>query len=135
MFSARVRQPGGGGKPAIRTQPGLLAALNALAEPSIRGDPGAAQRWVGKSHLPAALAERGFTAGQKSVLARSISSVRPSSVQVTCAASRPTGSERHRAPAKPIRNSARSRAPANRAPANVVRDVLLPRNPRFNRDR
>ena len=69
MSSPRVRRPGGGGKPATETQPGLLAALNALVEPSIRGDPEAALRWVSKSqrHLSAALAERGFTAGQKLV--------------------------------------------------------------------
>jgi hypothetical protein len=65
----RIRRPGGGGKPAIETQPGLLAALNALVEPSIRGDPEAALRWVSKSqrHLSTALAERGFVAGQKLV--------------------------------------------------------------------
>jgi hypothetical protein len=69
MSSPRVRRPGGGGKPAIKTQPGLLAALNELVEPSIRGDPEAALRWVSKSQrrLSAALAERGFTAGQKLV--------------------------------------------------------------------
>jgi Rhodopirellula transposase DDE domain len=69
MFSPRVRRPGGGGKPVIKTQPGILAALNDLVEPSIRGDPEAALRWVSKSqrHLSVALAERGFTAGQKLV--------------------------------------------------------------------
>lgn len=69
MFSPRVRRPGGGGKSATKTQPGILAALNELVEPSIRGDPEAALRWVSKSQrrLSAALAERGFTAGQKLV--------------------------------------------------------------------
>jgi hypothetical protein len=69
MFSPRVRRPGGGGKPATKSQPGILAALNELIEPSIRGDPEAALRWVSKSqrHLSAALAELGFTAGQKLV--------------------------------------------------------------------
>jgi len=40
-----------------------------LVEPSIRGDPEAALRWVSKSQrrLSTALAERGFTAGQKLV--------------------------------------------------------------------
>src|SRR5271166_3456414 len=51
-----------------------------------------------------------------SVLDRSIRSFRPSLVQVTSATSRPTSSERRRAPAKPIRNSARSRAPARSGP-------------------
>ena len=67
--SDRVRRTGGGQKPATETQPGILEALNDLVEPSIRGDPEAALRWVSKSqrHLSAALAERGFIAGQKLV--------------------------------------------------------------------
>jgi hypothetical protein len=65
----RVRRAGGGGKPAIETQPGLLEALDRLVQSAIRGDPEAALLWVSKSqrHLSAALAERGFTAGQKLV--------------------------------------------------------------------
>ena len=65
----RVGRAGGGGKPAIETQPGLLEALNELVQSSIRGDPEAALLWVSKSQrrLSAALAERGFTAGQKLV--------------------------------------------------------------------
>jgi hypothetical protein len=65
----RVRRAGGGGKPAIETQPGLLEALNELVQSSIRGDPEAALLWVSKSQrrLSAALAEQGFTAGQKLV--------------------------------------------------------------------
>ena len=64
-----MRRAGGGGKPTIETQPGLLEALNELVQSSIRGDPEAALLWVSKSqrHLSAALAERGFTAGQKLV--------------------------------------------------------------------
>jgi Rhodopirellula transposase DDE domain len=67
--SERVRRRGGGQKPAIKTQPGILEALNELVEPSIRGDPEAALRWVSLSqrHLSAALAKRGFIAGQKLV--------------------------------------------------------------------
>ena len=67
--SDRVRRMGGGQKPATETQPGILEALNDLVEPSIRGDPEAPLRWVSKSqrHLSAALAERGFIAGQKLV--------------------------------------------------------------------
>jgi hypothetical protein len=65
----RVRRVGGGGKPAIETQPGLLEALSELVQSSIRGDPEAALLWVSKSqrHLSAALAALGFTAGQKLV--------------------------------------------------------------------
>jgi Rhodopirellula transposase DDE domain len=69
MSSMRVRRRGGGGKPATETQPGILAALNELVQSSIRGDPEAALMWVSRSqrHLSAALAEKGFTAGQKLV--------------------------------------------------------------------
>src|SRR4051794_7178715 len=37
----RVRRSGGGSKPATETQPGLVAALEALVQSSIRGDPAA----------------------------------------------------------------------------------------------
>jgi Rhodopirellula transposase DDE domain len=65
----RVRRPGGGRRKATETQPGLLPALNELVQSSIRGDPEAPLRWVSKSQrrLSAALAEQGFTAGQKLV--------------------------------------------------------------------
>jgi hypothetical protein len=65
----RVRRTGGGCKPATKTQPGLLEALDDLVQSSIRGDPEAPLRWVSRSqrHLSAALAERGFAAGQKLV--------------------------------------------------------------------
>ena len=68
-LGGRVRRAGGGRKPAIETQPGLLAALRDLVQSSIRGDPEAALLWVSKSqrHLSATLAERGFSAGQKLV--------------------------------------------------------------------
>jgi len=69
QLGGRVRRQGGGSKPAIETQPGLLEALNELVQSSIRGDPEAALLWVSKSQrrLSAALAERGFIAGQKLV--------------------------------------------------------------------
>jgi len=69
MFSTRVRRAGGGGKPATETQPELLDTLKELVQSSIRGDPEAPLLWVSKSQrkLSAALAERGFTAGQKLV--------------------------------------------------------------------
>ena len=65
----RVRRPGAGRRKATETQPGLLPALNELVQSSIRGDPEAPLRWVSKSQrrLSAALAEQGFTAGQKLV--------------------------------------------------------------------
>src|SRR4051812_36857737 len=65
----RVVAPGGGRKPAVETQPGLLEALSELVQSAIRGDPEAALLWVSKSqrHLARALTERGFAAGQKLV--------------------------------------------------------------------
>jgi len=68
-LEGRVRRPGAGRKEATETQPGLLAALDEFVQSSIRGDPKAPLRWVSKSQrrLSAALAEQGFTAGQKLV--------------------------------------------------------------------
>jgi DDE family transposase len=68
-FGTRVRRAGGGCRPATKTQPGLPEALDELVRSSIRGDPEAPLRWVSRSqrHLSAALAERGFAAGQKLV--------------------------------------------------------------------
>ena len=68
-LTRRIRRPGGGRKPKIETEPGLLEALEDLVESAIRGDPEAALLWVSKSqrHLARALAERGFTASQKLV--------------------------------------------------------------------
>ncbi|MCH8149614.1 MAG: ISAzo13 family transposase [Planctomycetes bacterium] len=45
----RVRRPGGGRKALTQTDPGLLAALEALIEPSTRGDPESPLRWTCKS--------------------------------------------------------------------------------------
>lgn len=68
-LGSRIRRPGGGRKPAVETQPGLLEALGELAQSAIRGDPEAALPWVSTSqrHLARALTERGFAAGQKLV--------------------------------------------------------------------
>src|SRR3954467_9325830 len=66
-LGSRVPRRGGGRKPAVETQPGLLEALGELVQSAIRGDPEAALLWVSKSqrHLARALTERGFAAGQK----------------------------------------------------------------------
>jgi len=45
----RVRRPGGGRKPLTETDPGLFAALEALIEPTARGDPESPLRWTCKS--------------------------------------------------------------------------------------
>src|SRR3954447_13705877 len=61
-LGSRIRRPGGGRKPAVETQPGLLEALSELVQSAIPGDPEAALLWVSKSqrHLARALTERGF---------------------------------------------------------------------------
>jgi hypothetical protein len=45
----RIRRPGGGRKTLAETDPGLLAALEALIEPVTRGDPQSPLRWTCKS--------------------------------------------------------------------------------------
>jgi hypothetical protein len=45
----RIRRPGGGPKRRTTTDPGLLAALDALVEPDTRGDPESPLRWTCKS--------------------------------------------------------------------------------------
>jgi hypothetical protein len=45
----RVRRPGGGRQPLTRTDPELLTALEALIEPTTRGDPQSPLRWTLKS--------------------------------------------------------------------------------------
>ncbi len=47
--AGRLRRPGGGRKPLVATDPGLLPALLALVEPMQRGDPMSALRWTCKS--------------------------------------------------------------------------------------
>jgi hypothetical protein len=47
--AARVRRPGGGRRRLTETDPGLLAALEALVEPVTRGDPESPLRWTCKS--------------------------------------------------------------------------------------
>ena len=65
----RVRRRGGGRKSAVTLQPGLPAALEALIEDAIRGDPCSPLRWVSRSlrQIVKALADRGFQASQRVV--------------------------------------------------------------------
>jgi hypothetical protein len=65
----RVRRAGGGRKSAVAHQPGLPAALEALIEDTIRGDPCSPLRWVSRSlrHLVKALSAKGFQASQRVV--------------------------------------------------------------------
>jgi len=68
-IGSRVRRPGGGRKSAVAHQPDLPAALEALIEDAIRGDPCSPRRWVSRSlrHLVTALAAQGFEASQRVV--------------------------------------------------------------------
>src|SRR5689334_4696670 len=65
----RVRRQGGGRKRAVVLQPGLSAALEALIEDAIRGDPETPLRWVSRSQrqIARALLARGFAVSQKLV--------------------------------------------------------------------
>ena len=59
--TGRVRRPGAGRKPVRRSDPGIVAALLALVEPTRRGDPESALSWTTLSlkHLVAELAAAG----------------------------------------------------------------------------
>ena len=65
----RVRRRGGGRKRTVVLQPDLPAALEALIEDAIRGDPETPLRWVSRSQrqIVRALLDRGFAVGQKLV--------------------------------------------------------------------
>ena len=49
LEASRVRRPGGGRRPLTVSDPGLVAALEALIEPTTRGDPESPLRWTCKS--------------------------------------------------------------------------------------
>jgi hypothetical protein len=61
LEAGRLRRPGGGRKPLVAKDPGLLPALLALVEPTARGDPMSALRWTCRSlrRLAAELTARG----------------------------------------------------------------------------
>jgi Rhodopirellula transposase DDE domain len=65
----RVRQPGAGRKRLTATQPGLLDALDALVEPTSRGDPESPLRWTckGVRRLARELQAQGFAIGKQKV--------------------------------------------------------------------
>jgi hypothetical protein len=64
-----IRAAGGGRKPLAQTDPGLLAALEALVDPATRGHPKSPLRWTCKStsHLAAALASRNHPVTDRTV--------------------------------------------------------------------
>jgi len=49
LAEGRSRRPGAGRKPAAVSDPGLVAALDALVDPETRGDPMSPLRWTAKS--------------------------------------------------------------------------------------
>src|SRR5512133_607803 len=65
----RIRRPGGGPKRRTTTDPGVLAALDALVEPDTRGDPESPLRWTCKStaQLAGALTAQGHPVSDDSV--------------------------------------------------------------------
>ena len=65
----RVRRSGGGRQPITQTQPGVLAALETLVEPTRRGDPESPLRWNGKGvrRLAAELKRQNFQIGRQKV--------------------------------------------------------------------
>ena len=69
--ATRVRRPGGGRKPLVETDPGLLAALESLVEPVTRGDPESPLRWTCKStrRLAEELTRQGHRVGPRTVAA------------------------------------------------------------------
>ena len=67
--SDRQRSAGGGAKPAIEAQPGLLESLDELVWPETRGTPMSSLRWTSKStyELATELGRRGFRASAETV--------------------------------------------------------------------
>ena len=65
----RVRRPGGGRKALVETDATLLDALEALVEPSTRGDPESPLRWTCKStsQLARALGREGHAVSARTV--------------------------------------------------------------------
>ena len=67
--AGRVRRAGAGRRRLTETQPGLLGALDALVEPTSRGDPESPLRWTckGVRRLAAELRRQGFMIGRQKV--------------------------------------------------------------------
>ncbi len=68
--SDRLRAAGGGDKPLIDKQPGLLEALDDLVHPETRGNPMSLLRWTSKSSTKLAeeLVRKGFDVSSRTVL-------------------------------------------------------------------
>lgn len=68
--SERLRAEGGGDKPSIDKQPGLLEALDELVHPATRGNPMSLLRWTSKSSTKLAddLVRQGYEVSSRTVL-------------------------------------------------------------------
>jgi hypothetical protein len=71
IASAHIRRPGGGGKPLVQTDPGIVQALEELVAPETRGDPMSPLRWTLKStsRLAAELTRRDHPVSARKVAA------------------------------------------------------------------
>jgi hypothetical protein len=69
LEAGRVRRSGAGRRTLTETQPALLDALDALVEPTSRGDPESPLRWTckGVRRLAAELRRQGFAIGRQKV--------------------------------------------------------------------
>lgn len=69
LDAGRVRRPGAGRKSLTATQPRVKAALDALVEPTSRGDPQSPLRWTCRSvrRLADELGRQGFVIGRQKV--------------------------------------------------------------------
>jgi hypothetical protein len=67
--AGRIRKMGGGRKPIAKLEPRLLSALEALVEPTTRGDPVSPLRWTCRStrQLAAALGKQGYRISHQTV--------------------------------------------------------------------
>ncbi len=68
--TGQLRAPGGGDKPLIDKQPGLLEALDELVHPATRGNPMSLLRWTSKSSTKLAddLVRQGYEVSSRTVL-------------------------------------------------------------------
>ena len=69
LAASRIRRPGGGDKPLKDKDPTLVADLDALVDPTTRGDPESALRWTCKStrKLAAELRDQGHKVSPQTV--------------------------------------------------------------------
>jgi len=65
----RIRLPGGGRKPILKSDPTIMESLEAMVEPTARGDPESPLRWTCRStsQLAAQLQRQGHRVGERTV--------------------------------------------------------------------